>query len=69
MEERLRSAVNEVEVKKAQCIELKGRLHEASKRVADAEQLATAGGGLGARRFENGEVAEDSEVCCVSLLA
>ena len=68
LEERLRSAVNEVEVKKAQCIELKGRLHEASKRVADAEQLATAGGGLGARRFEDGEVVEDSEVCCVLLL-
>jgi predicted nucleic acid-binding Zn-ribbon protein len=66
LEERLRSAVNEVEVKKAQCIELKGRLHEASKRVADAEQLANAGGGPGARRVEDGETSEDSEVCCLS---
>jgi hypothetical protein len=60
--------VNEVEVKTAQCIELKGRLHEASKRVSDAEQLASAAGGLGARRVEDGEVSEDSEVCCMLLL-
>jgi len=54
--------VNEVEVKKAQCIELKGRLHEASKRVADAEHLASAGAGLGSRRVDDGEAGEDSEV-------
>jgi hypothetical protein len=56
--------VNEVDVKKAQCIELKGRLHEASKRVAEAEQMASAGGGGGARRIEEGESGEDSEVNC-----
>jgi peptidoglycan hydrolase CwlO-like protein len=61
LEERLRAAVNEAEVKKAQCIELKGRLHEASKRVADAELATNAGGG--ARRVEDGDAAEDSEVC------
>jgi chromosome segregation ATPase len=65
LEERLRSAVNEVDVKKAQCIELKGRLHEASKRVADAEQMANAGSGVSARRVEDGESGEDSEVLCV----
>jgi chromosome segregation ATPase len=68
VEDRLRSAVNEVEVKKAQCIELKGRLHEASKRVADAEQLASAGSSLGARRADDGEVPEDSEACCHYVL-
>ena len=60
--------MNEVEVKKAQCIELKGRLHEASKRVADAEQLASAGSSLGARRADDGEVPEDSEACCHYVL-